>query len=90
LFLLYLILLIPALKWKGSIFLWPLIFYIGAVLVQAAVLSRTGKVRQSFQAIPLIFLTHILYGFGFWRGLFTTLKPKTPAAAEVTLETLSP
>jgi cellulose synthase/poly-beta-1,6-N-acetylglucosamine synthase-like glycosyltransferase len=89
LFLLYLILLIPAMKWKGSIFLWLLIFYIAAVLFQAAVLSRTGKIRESIRAIPLIVLTHILYGFGFWRGLFTTLKPKTPAAAEVTLERLS-
>jgi hypothetical protein len=23
----------------------------------------------------LIVLTHILYGYGFWRGLFTQLKP---------------
>jgi len=90
LFLVYLLLLIPALKWKGAIFLWPLIFYIAAVLIQSAVLTRTGKIRESVQAIPLIVLTHILYGFGFWRGLFTTLKPKSPSAAEVTLETLSP
>jgi cellulose synthase/poly-beta-1,6-N-acetylglucosamine synthase-like glycosyltransferase len=89
LFLLYLLLLIPLLKWKGSIFAWPLIFYFAGLLLQAAVLSRTGKIRQSFLAIPLMFLTHILYGFGFWRGLFTTLKPKAPAAAQVTLEKLS-
>jgi cellulose synthase/poly-beta-1,6-N-acetylglucosamine synthase-like glycosyltransferase len=90
LFLLYLVVLIPLLKWKGGIFLWPLIFYLAAVLLQAIALTRTGKIRQSFQAIPLIILTHILYGFGFWRGLFTTLKPKAPAAAEVTLERLTP
>jgi succinoglycan biosynthesis protein ExoA len=89
LFVLYLISLIPLLKWKGSIFLWPLIFYIGAVLLQGAVLTRTGRIRESAGAIPLIMLTHILYGFGFLRGLFTPLKPKTPAAAEVTLEKLS-
>jgi glycosyltransferase involved in cell wall biosynthesis len=88
-FVLYLIALIPLLKWIGSIFLWPLIFYISAVLLQAAVLTRTGRIRESAGAIPLIMLTHILYGFGFLRGLFTTLKPKTPAAAEVTLEKLS-
>jgi len=89
LFVVYLVLLIPAIKWKGSIFIWPLIFYISAVLLQVPVLSRTGKIRQSFQAIPLIVLTHVLYGLGFWRGLFTTLRPKLPAAAEVTLEKLS-
>jgi succinoglycan biosynthesis protein ExoA len=90
LFLLYLVVLIPLLKWKSSIFLWPLVFYVAAVLLQAMALTRTGKIRQSFQAIPLIILTHILYGFGFWRGLFTTLKPKAQAAAEVTLERLTP
>jgi succinoglycan biosynthesis protein ExoA len=89
LFLVYLLLLIPVLKWKGAIFLWPLIFYIAAVLIQGAVLTRTGKIRESVQAIPLIVLTHILYGFGFWRGLFTTLKPKSPSTAEVSLEVLS-
>jgi glycosyltransferase involved in cell wall biosynthesis len=89
LFLLYLFLLVPLLKWKGVFLLWPLIFYVIAVLLQAMALTRTGRVRESFQAIPLITLTHILYGFGFWRGLFTTLKRKTPAAAEVNLEKLS-
>jgi succinoglycan biosynthesis protein ExoA len=89
LFLIYLLLLIPGMIWKGGIILLPLIIYFGAVFVQAVLLTRTGKVRESFAAIPLIFLTHILYGFGFWRGLFTRLKPKTPAASEVTLEKLS-
>lgn len=88
LFVIYLLLLIPLLKWKGSLFLWPLIFYLAILLFQAAMLTRTGKIRESFQAIPLIMLTHILYGIGIWRGLFTTLKPKTSAAAEVTVERL--
>jgi hypothetical protein len=30
----------------------------------------------------LIVLTHILYGWGFWRGLFTSLK--TPAERQPT------
>ena len=89
LFVLYLAALIPLLKWKGAIFLWPAILFIALVLLQAAVLTRTGKIRESVRAIPLIALTPIAYGFGFWRGLFTTLKPKPPAAAEVTLEKLS-
>jgi succinoglycan biosynthesis protein ExoA len=87
--LLYLLLLVPLLKWKGSIFLWPLIFYIARVLLEAAVLSRTGKIRQSFQAIPLIILTHILYGFGFWRGLCTNLRPPRASDANVTIERIS-
>lgn len=45
---------------------------------------------RSLAAIPLIVLTHVLYGAGFWRGLFTTLKP--PAGrppVDVTLERIS-
>jgi len=52
---------------------------------------RAGVVR-SLCAIPLIVLTHILYGIGFWRGLFTRLH--TPGGArqgaqvQVVLETV--
>ena len=50
---------------------------------------RAGKSAQSLAAIPLIVLTHILYGFGFWRGLFTSLKPpEQRPAVEVVLETI--
>jgi succinoglycan biosynthesis protein ExoA len=89
LFLIYLLLVIPAALHWGSIFFWPLIVYLAAVFMQALFLTRSGRIRQSFAAIPLIFLTHLLYGFGFWRGLFTPLKRKAPAVAEVSLEKLS-
>jgi succinoglycan biosynthesis protein ExoA len=89
LFVVYLVALIPLLKWKGAIFLWPLILYIALVLLQAAVLTRTGKIRESFSAIPLIVLTHVLYGLGFWRGLCTTLRPPRAGDANVTVERIS-
>jgi hypothetical protein len=59
----------------GKYCLVPLAFYALAVLAQAVVLATGGRVFQSLAAIPLIVLTHILYGLGFWRGLFTPLKP---------------
>lgn len=89
LFVIYLFFLLPAALHWGSVVLWPLVLYLAAVFVQALFLTRSGRTRQSFAAIPLVILTHILYGFGFWRGLFTTLKPKAAAAAEVSLEKLS-
>jgi succinoglycan biosynthesis protein ExoA len=54
----------------------PLVCYALAVLGQGLALAADGQIWQSLAAIPLILLTHILYGLGFWRGLFTTLKPK--------------
>ncbi|HEV2391517.1 MAG TPA: glycosyltransferase family 2 protein [Verrucomicrobiae bacterium] len=47
------------------------------------------QIFESVAAMPLIILTHVLYGLGFWRGLFTKLEPFSEASsAPVTLETL--
>jgi cellulose synthase/poly-beta-1,6-N-acetylglucosamine synthase-like glycosyltransferase len=67
----------------------PLACYALAVLGQGLALAADGQIWQSLAAIPLIMLTHILYGLGFWRGLFTTLKPKgQQPSPPVVLETL--
>lgn len=45
------------------------------------------RVLRCLGAIPLMALTHILYGLGFWRGLFTSLRASgQPAPGEVMLE----
>jgi len=63
--------------------------YCLAVLAQGLVLAAGGRVWQSLAAIPLIVLTHILYGVGFWRGLFTPLKPPDQRPpVDVVLETI--
>ena len=85
----------------GKWLLIPLAFYGGAVLGQAAMLAllpplqpgqRVGwgaRILRSATAIPLIILTHVLYGFGFWRGLFTPLRPGArPPTPPVVLETV--
>jgi succinoglycan biosynthesis protein ExoA len=75
---------------RGLIWL-PLAVYFLAVLAQAAVLVPVGGLIRSVCAIPGIMLTHIVYGIGFWRGLFTSLN-RDPAArlqkADVVLETV--
>lgn len=80
------LLALPFLRLAGLV---PLAFYAVAILAQGGVLAAGGQVWQSLAAIPLVVLTHILYGFGFWRGLFTPLKPpeKRPPI-EVVLETI--
>jgi succinoglycan biosynthesis protein ExoA len=64
--------------------------YILTVFVQVGVLvAATGKPLRSLGAAPLIFLTHVLYGLGFWRGLFTPLKQvQQPPGPPVVLEKL--
>ncbi len=70
-----------------AISLIPLAFYVVAVLVQTLLLIPQGGLFKSLCAIPLIVLTHLGYGAGFARGLFTQLK-KTPGQpkTEVVLE----
>jgi hypothetical protein len=65
----------------------PLALYILGILVQTAASAVTRGVRYSLGALPLLAVSHILYGLGFWRGLFTSLDPgKGLARAEVRLE----
>jgi succinoglycan biosynthesis protein ExoA len=88
LFLLYLISLVFVGK-VGPLLLLPLVIYFIAVLVQAGGLALSGRILQSLAAIPLIVLTHLLYGVGFWRGLLTTLRrPGERAPTQVVLETV--
>ena len=75
----------PALSLR--LVLLPLLAYGWAVLAQT-IYSAMGKgLRRSLSALPFIVLTHLLYGFGFWRGLFTRLtKPADRPSIEVALE----
>ncbi|MGH7951124.1 MAG: glycosyltransferase [Limisphaerales bacterium] len=80
-----------ALPFLGKIGLAALGIYALAVLAQAIALMPRGGILRSLAAVPFIALTHLLYGLGFWRGLFTRLKaggkrPEIP----VTLETIEP
>jgi hypothetical protein len=92
--LIYLVALLSALAGAprlGKLMLDLLAFYGVAVLVQVTALALRNPVLRSLAALPLIVLTHILYGWGFWRGLFTKLPPaseRTPTA--VVLERINP
>jgi hypothetical protein len=63
----------------------PLGCYVVAVLASAVALIPRGGVVRSLCAIPFIALTHVFYGAGFWRGLFTSLKP-SPDKPKTTVE----
>ena len=87
--------------WIASLILAPLGVYTLLVLIEALALAfrslpRSGtKVPSSDPLIglasaPLIVLTHLLYGFGFWRGLFTTLhQSQESRSTAVVLEKIS-
>jgi hypothetical protein len=87
----------------GQVGLIPLAVYAVAVLAQVAALAagrrgegegrdgRGAHALRSLAASPLIVLSHILYGLGFWRGLFTRLKPpQERGQVPVVLETVKP
>lgn len=63
-----------ALPWLGMLGKVIIGTYLGAVLLQMlAILPVVGLVKGA-AVIPMIILTHILYGVGFWRGLFTRFE----------------
>ena len=80
--------------------LWPLLGLIGlvplacygvAVACQTLASALKKGVVYSVAALPLLIVVHLLYGLGFWRGLFTRLKAAAgESAGSVELERISP
>ena len=77
--------------WVGGIALVPLAMYAAGVIGQVLVLMVKNPVGYALAATPLISMTHILYGLGFWRGLFTKLRSTgSVSPTEVTIERITP
>jgi succinoglycan biosynthesis protein ExoA len=76
--------------WFGLLGLVPLAFYGLAVLGQTLVSAASKGFIKAVLALPLVVLTHICYGLGFWRGLFTGVqRGKRNTNIEVALEKVS-
>ena len=87
-FCIYFLCLPLALVWPWL--LLPVLIYAVAVGLQVlTLLFHSGL--PALLTTPLIVMTHILYGLGFWKGLFTRLgRAKGGQPMEVTLETSRP
>jgi len=68
-----------ALPFLPPVCFWVLALYGAAVFLQALAVLSSRKILWFPAIMALIFLSHVLYGLGFWRGCLT--KPKPPAAA---------
>jgi glycosyltransferase involved in cell wall biosynthesis len=81
---------VPAAEWKRDAYHLPLLAYLLAVLGQTVTLIPQGGFLRVLKAAPLMVLSHVCYGLGFWRGLFTHLRTDAAErASEVRLETLA-
>ncbi|HEY2952843.1 MAG TPA: glycosyltransferase [Verrucomicrobiae bacterium] len=68
----------------------PLGLYALVVVAQTIVSILSKGVLRSLLALPLVMITHVFYGLGFWWGLFTRLRgPTDQPPTEVVLETIS-
>ncbi len=92
LFCVYLVTLPLTWRFLGVVAVLPLLAYLAIVAGQTLLFLATGGgFLYSLRAAPLIVLTHILYGLGFWHGLFTRLgRPKNAAPPPVNLEIFPP
>jgi GT2 family glycosyltransferase len=52
----------------------PLAVYFVAIILQTLALIPAGGIGRSLQAVPWLVATHLFYGYGFWRGLFTEVN----------------
>lgn len=69
----------------------PLAVYFAAILLQTLVLMPVGGMLRSLLAMPLLVASHVFYGLGFWRGLFTKLnRGEINPSIEVVLENIQP
>ena len=65
----------------------PLAAYTLALVAKTVALMPQGGVVRAVAAMPLMVLAHVMYGLGFWRGLFTRLSPPDAASpVPVTVE----
>jgi succinoglycan biosynthesis protein ExoA len=76
---------LPRSRW-GFLLVGPMLAYWLVLLGQTAASSARFGIVRSIAAFPLLFATHLLYGAGFWRGLFTRLRQTKPEAVEVSLD----
>jgi hypothetical protein len=66
----------------------PLALYLLALIVQTAWNCCNGVIK-SCCALPLLFATHLFYGLGFWRGLFSRVDRTKPASTDVTFDRIA-
>ncbi len=91
LFCLYLLAVPLLAMWFGLFVFAPLALYFVAVFAQTAVSMISKGFIRGLLASPLLVASHVLYGLGFWRGLFTKLKASGgKPATEVNLEMMAP
>jgi succinoglycan biosynthesis protein ExoA len=80
-------LFLVALPFLPRMFWWVAAAYAAAVFVQAGALLPLKRIHWLGQIMGLIFVSHVLYGLGFWRGCLTKPRPPAPAIlSEIKLE----
>jgi glycosyltransferase involved in cell wall biosynthesis len=67
----------------------PGLLYDVAIIGQTLASMPRHGVARSLLAAPLLIATHVFYGIGFWRGLFTRVDRSKPATTEVTLDRIA-
>lgn len=73
-------------KWMTLLPSLPLLLYFLAICFEGLALSSRHGLARGTAALPLVCMTHLLYGIGFWKGLFTRLEAPKLGSVPVVLE----
>ena len=70
--------------------IWPFVLYLLVLFAETAGSVFRAGLMKGLWACPLILATHLCYGAGFWRGLFTRIgEARARPSTEVTLERIT-
>jgi glycosyltransferase involved in cell wall biosynthesis len=70
---------------------WLAVLYLAALLLQSMAVLSWRRWHWLPQIMGLIFVSHVVYGLGFWRGSLKKPQPPPPAvSASVQLERIQP
>ena len=76
-------------KFAVLVFLLPLFLYLLVLFCQTINVAVQSNWGLAVLAVPLIVLTNVLYGLGFWRGLFIKIQqPPLVAESDIRFETV--
>jgi len=73
-------------EWVVGYAWFPTLAYVLVLILQTAANMARHGFAKALAASPLLFATHLFYGIGFWRGLFTRVERSKTATTHVVIE----
>jgi succinoglycan biosynthesis protein ExoA len=68
---------------------WSVVAAYAIALVGQTIANCRKGILRAGAALPFLFATHVFYGLGFWRGLFSRMDRTKPSTTDVTFDRIT-